>query len=91
MSHDHPHSEAAHAVHEGRPFDAQYVRGARPGRRVLWILIVSGGAAAILLLGMWLLSNSGFAAQNPDAGEQAVNAAAFADPLQGPEASAPAR
>jgi hypothetical protein len=77
MTHHDPHSESADAVHEGRPVDAQYVRGARPGRRILWLLIVSGGAAAILLLGMWFVSNGGFASQNANVGGQAVDAAAF--------------
>jgi hypothetical protein len=89
MSHNDPHTEAADAVHEGRPVDAQYVRGARPGNRMLWLLILSGGAAAILLLGMWFLSNGGFAAQNPNAGEQAVDAAAFSNSSQVPAADAP--
>lgn len=79
MSHDDPHSKAAEAVHEGRPVDAQYVRGARPGRRILWVLMLSGGAAAVLLLGMWVLSNGGFAAQNQNTGRQAVDAAAFSE------------
>ncbi len=77
MTHHDPHSEAADAVHEGRPVDAQYVRGARPGKRMLVLLIVSAGAAAILLLGMWFVSNGGFASQNPNTGAQAVDAAAF--------------
>ena len=79
MTHHDPHSEAADAVHEGRPVDAQYVRGARPGVRILWLLIISAGAAAILLLGMWFVSNGGFAATNANAGGQAVDAAAFND------------
>lgn len=77
MTHQDPHSKAADAVHEGRPVDAQYVRGARPGVRILWLLIISAGAAAILLLGMWFVSNGGFAAQNANVGDQAVDAAAF--------------
>jgi len=77
MTHHDPHSEAADAVHEGRPVDAQYVRGARPGRRILWVLIASAGAAAVLLLGMWFVSNGGFAAQNANIGGQAEDAAAF--------------
>lgn len=89
MSPNDPHTEAADAVHEGRPVDAQYVRGARPGKRILWLLIVSGGATAILLLGMWFVSNSGFAAQNPDTGQQAVDAAAFANAPDFPAADAP--
>ena len=77
MTQQDPHSSSADAVHEGRPVDAQYVRGARPGVRILWLLIISGGAAAILLLGMWFVSNGGFAAQNANVGDQAVDAAAF--------------
>lgn len=89
MSPNEPHSDPAEAVHEGRPVDAQDVRGARPGKRILWLLILSGGAAAILLLGMWFVSNSGFAAQNPDTGQQAVDAAAFSDSSDVPAADAP--
>ncbi len=89
MSHQDPHSEAADAVHEGRPVDAQYVRGARPGKRILVILILSAGAAAILLLGMWFLSNGGFAAQNPNTGQQAADAAAFSTTNSVPAADAP--
>ena len=77
MTHTDPHSESADAVHEGRPVDAQYVRGARPGKRILWLLIVSGGAAAILLIGMWFVSNGGFETTNANIGDQAVDAAAF--------------
>jgi hypothetical protein len=84
-----PHSEAADAVHEGRPVDAQYVRGARPGKRILMLLIVSAGAAAILLLGMWFVSNGGFASQNANTGAQAVDAAAFQDAGEIPAADAP--
>lgn len=89
MSKNDPHSEAADPVHEGRPVDAQYVRGGRPGKRILWLLILSGGAAAVLLLGMWFVSNSGFSAQNPNDGQQAVDAAAFADRGAFPAADAP--
>lgn len=88
MTHHDPHSESADAVHEGRPVDAQYVRGARPGRRILWLLIISGGSAAILLLGMWFVSNGGFERQNANVGNQAVDAAAFSGAGQ-PQASAP--
>ena len=89
MTHHDPHSEAADAVHEGRPVDAQYVRGARPGKRILVLLIVSAGAAAILLLGMWFVSNGGFASQNVNTGSQAVDAAAFQDAGEIPAADAP--
>ena len=59
--------------------DVRDARGAAPGRRIVWILILSAGAAAILLLGMWALSNGGFAAQNANDGQQAVDAAAFSN------------
>lgn len=74
-----PHSKSADAVHESRPVEAQYVRGARPGGRILWILLLSAGAAAVLLLGMWMLTNGGFASQNDNTGQQTVDAAAFDD------------
>ena len=85
-----PHTEAADAVHEHRPVDAQLVRGARPGKRILWILICSAGAAAVLLLGMFLLSNGGFANQNGNSGQQAVDSQAFSgDATTAPAADAP--
>lgn len=89
MTHHDPHSEAAEAVHEGRPVDAQYVRGARPGKRILVLLIVSAGAAAVLLLGMWFVSNGGFETTNANNGDQAVDAAAFSERVDVPAADAP--
>lgn len=89
MTQHDPHTEAAEAVHEGRPVDAQYVRGARPGRRILILLVMSAGAAAILLLGMWFVSNGGFANTNPNTGDQAVDAAAFQNSGDVPAADAP--
>lgn len=77
MNHDDPHARAADAVHEGRPVEAQYVRQGRKGSRILVILVVSAGAAALLLLGMWLVSHGGFARTNPDLAAQAENAQAF--------------
>ena len=68
MTHQDPHSHSADAVAGHTPIEAQYVRQGRGGVRILWLLIVSGGAAAVLLLGMWLLSNGGFQSVNPDAG-----------------------
>lgn len=56
MTHDSPHDRAADAVHEGRPVEAQYVRGGRGGVRILLLLIASAGAAALLLLGIWTFS-----------------------------------
>lgn len=83
-------TKVADAVHEHRPVSSDLVRGARPGSRILLILIVSAGAAAILLLGMWFLSNGGFAAQNPNIGGEAVDAQAFSnDTVTPPAADAP--
>lgn len=70
--------------------DVRDARGAAPGRRIVWILALSAGAAAILLLGMWAVSNGGFAAQNANEGQQAVDAAAFSNNAgQVPSADAP--
>ena len=77
MTHQDPHSHSADAVEHHVPIEAQYVRQGRGGRRILWLLIVSGGAAAVLLLGMWLLSNGGFQSVNPDAGGRPADTAAF--------------
>ena len=71
------HDKAADAVHEGRPVDAEYTRGARRNPRILVILALSTAAAAILLIGMWMVSNNGFSAQNPTPTEKAVDAQAF--------------
>lgn len=76
MTHQDPHSHSADAVAGHTPIEAQYVRQGRGGVRILWLLIVSGGAAAVLLLGMWLLSNGGFQSVNPDAGARPADTAA---------------
>jgi hypothetical protein len=77
MTEQSPHDKVADAVHEGRPVEAQYVRAGRGGVRILTLLIVSAGAAAILLLGMWFVSQGGFARTNANNGDQAVDAQAF--------------
>lgn len=89
MTHESPHDKAADAVHEGRPVEAQYVRGGRGGVRILTLLLVSLAAVAILLLGMWFVSQGGFAKTNANDGDQAVDAAAFqTDPVEIPAADA---
>lgn len=77
MTHESPHDKAADAVHEGRPVEAQYVRGGRGGVRILALLAISLAAVAILLLGMWFVSNGGFSRTNANDGDQAVDAQAF--------------
>lgn len=85
-----PHDKAADAVHAGRPVEAQYVRGGRGGVRILTLLLVSLAAVAILLLGMWFVSQGGFAKTNANDGDQAVDAAAFQTaPVEVPAADAP--
>lgn len=86
MTHESPHDKAADAVHQGRPVEAQYVRGGRGGIRILTLLVVSLTAVAVLLLGMWFVSQGGFANTNANTGLQAVDAQAFSD---APPANAP--
>ncbi|RZJ05070.1 MAG: hypothetical protein EON89_05335 [Brevundimonas sp.] len=86
MTHESPHDKAADAVHEGRPVEAQYVRGGRGGVRILTLLVISLAAVAILLLGMWFLSNGGFASTNENVVGQAEDARAFNDPAPAPDA-----
>ena len=90
MTHQSPHDKAADAVHEGRPVEAQYVRGGRGGVRILTLLVISLAAVAVLLLGMWFVSQGGFAATNANDGDQSVDSAAFrTDAGQVPVADAP--
>ena len=90
MTHESPHDRAADAVHEGRPVEAQYVRGGRGGVRILTLLVISLAAVAILLLGMWFVSQGGFARTNANNGEQAVDSQAFSnDAVAPPTADAP--
>ncbi|RZJ84561.1 MAG: hypothetical protein EON88_27155, partial [Brevundimonas sp.] len=85
-----PHDKVADAVHEGRPVEAQYVRQGRPGVRILLLLIVSAVAAAVLLMGMWFVSQGGFSNTNANDGDQAVDSAAFSgDAATAPTADAP--
>jgi hypothetical protein len=86
MTHQSPHDKSADAVHEGRPVEAQYVRGGRGGVRILTLLVISAGAAAILLLGMWFVSQGGFARTNANNGEQAVDSQAFGGAAAAPTA-----
>jgi hypothetical protein len=64
MTHQDPHSHSADAVHDHHAVEAQYVRQGRGGRRILVILLLSAGAAAVLLIGMWAVSNRGFQRQD---------------------------
>jgi hypothetical protein len=87
MTHESPHDHAADAVHEGRPVEAQYVRQGRGGVRILTLLGISLAAVAVLLLGMWFLSNGGFASTNENVVAQPEDARAFDDaPAPSPDA-----
>ena len=77
MTHRSPHEEAAEAVHEGRPVDARLARGGGKGRRLFIVLAVSLSAVAVLLLGLWLVSQGGFAKTNANTGAQPVDVQAF--------------
>ncbi len=84
------HDKAADAVQQGRPVKAEYVRGARPGLPILYILIASTGAAALLLFGLWTLSHNRFEAENPNTGNDAADVQAFdGDAARPPAADAP--
>jgi len=74
---------------DGQVIEAKDTRQASPGRRIVWILVLSAAAAAILLLGMWAVSNGGFASQNANDGDQAVDAAAFAGDAETPPRADP--
>ena len=90
MTHQDPHSRASDPVQQGRPVEAQYARQGRSGVRILWLLVVSAGAAAVLLLGMWFVSQGGFSSTNANDGGQAVDAQAFqGDAATPPAADAP--
>lgn len=89
MTHQSPHDHVADAVHEGRPVEAQYVRQGRSGVRILLLLVVSAGAAAVLLLGLWLVTNGAFAGLEPSSAEKAAEAQAFDRDVTAPTADAP--
>lgn len=71
------HTKAARALREGRPVAARFVRGGRPGGRVLAVLVVSTLAVAFVLLALWAGSNGAFLRQNPSEAQQAADAQAF--------------
>lgn len=81
------HDQAADAVRQGRPVDAEYVRAGKKSPRILILLVISTVAAAVLLLGFWFVTNGAFEAQNPSTGEQAADARAFDGDSQTPPAA----
>jgi hypothetical protein len=78
------------AEEAGRSIDAKSSRQGRPGTRILWLLIISGGAATLLLLGIWLFSQGGLSNTNANDGGQTVDSQAFqGDAATPPAADAP--
>jgi hypothetical protein len=77
-----PHSQAADAVHEGRPVEAQYVRQGRRGTHVLWILIISLALVAVGFLAVWGLHMGPFQSTEPNTGKQVSDAVAFSAPSE---------
>ena len=75
-----PHSQAADAVHEGRPVEAQYVRQGRRGTHVMWILVTSLVLVLVGLLAVWGFHMGPFAGTEDSARAQAAEAAEFDTP-----------
>lgn len=90
MTHDDPHSRSAEPVQQGRPVEAQYVRGGRKGNRILILLVVSVALAAAALLGFWALTQNNLAeTDNTPAGQAQVAAEFEGDAMTPPAADAP--
>ena len=77
MTHQSPHDKATDPVHEGRPVEAQYVRGGRGGKRILMVLIGALALVAICFAVIYAVSAGPLAETNANDGDQAVDAAAF--------------
>ena len=90
MSHDNPHDRAADAVHEGRPVEAQYVRGGRKGSRILLVLIGGLLLVAVAYALIYAFSAGPLSETNANDGDQKTDAAAFQDRrVEVPAADAP--
>jgi hypothetical protein len=61
---DNPHAQVMDAIAHGRPIEAQYVRQAKRGMRIVWVLAISLALAALVTFGMWLLHAPRLAATN---------------------------
>ncbi len=84
MTHSDPHSQAADAVHDGRPVEAQYVRQGRRGTHVVWILTVSLVLVVAGFLAVWLSHGENFAATDSDNNKTPAEASVFASPEPAP-------
>jgi hypothetical protein len=80
----HPNTPEGHTL---RPMDAKSTRQGRSGTRILWVLGVSAGAAALLLMAIWFFSQGGLSATNANDGDQPVDVRAFQDDAATPPAA----
>lgn len=85
-----PHSQAADAIHEGRPIEAQYVRQGRRGTHVLWIMLISLALVAVAFLAVWGLHMGPFASADRNAAALPSEAAKFDAPSEPGVKQAPA-
>ena len=91
MSHDDPHTQAADAVHEGRPVEAQYTKGGKGGRRITLGMGIAITLTVIGFVVVFLMFSGAFNRPgNNDDDNQVSQAQAFADGDGGvPAADAP--
>ncbi len=89
MTHNDPHSQAADAVHEGRPVEGQYVKQGKGGVRISIVLAAAFVLTAIGFFVVYLAYSGAFSSANANDGDQAVDAAAFQDAGEIPAADAP--
>lgn len=90
MSHDDPHTEAADAVHEGRPVEAQNTKQGKGGRRITLSMGIAIALTAIGFIVVFLLFSGSFnRAGDDDADNGAQQAQAFSEGDGVPAADAP--
>lgn len=78
MSHNDPHSEAADAVHEGRPVEEQYTRQGKGGRRISTEMAIAIGLTLIGFIVVFLFFSGAFNRPgNDDDDNQVAQAQAF--------------
>ena len=69
-----PHTRASTAVNEGRPVEAQYVRQGKKNGRIVVVLAISLGLAAILTFAMWWIQSPGLSGRG---GQTSVDGRSF--------------
>ena len=73
------HQKAADAVQQGRPVDARHVRSGGKGKSMLPILLISTIAAAIILIGGFILFSGTSADVERSPAEKAADSAEFSN------------